>query len=146
MIRYTSLLLIILLLSSCGTSYQTLKFATPSQEQATINILRGNYGKAAKIEIYQNGEFIGVSKGNDNALSWNVKPGSYLIEFKFEWSNWMQPKHVFRVDAKAGKDYFLKSYFVYKVFRAPMRIIALSEEDGKKAVKNLKLPLIKYAE
>ena len=153
---YFKILLFLLVLTSCTSTSQFVKFAGDPTElttgKAKIYVLRSGTmtGSAIKMPVYCNDEIIG-KLGSKSYLCWEVEEGTYAIYTSTEGAligkNATENKDFFTVKAKAGKTYYIEQnpkmgYMGY----AKVSLSLLSDRDGKTMLAKLKRPKVNYAE
>jgi hypothetical protein len=141
--RYLPLLSVLgislLLLVSCKTTYQNFPLAQ-SQDRPEIVIFRKSLrGYTAKIDIYQNGQFVGRLGAGNRYLAWQPKPGEVLLEAR---SGLRQV--TYRIDIQPDKTYYLMASFGIGFFSNPVRLEEIHPDQVPDLAK-MKKPKINYS-
>jgi hypothetical protein len=131
-------ILVIALFTSCATTTQITKFAGEDKLQSTsearIYVLRPSIlGSAIEMEVFCNDQLIGKT-GPKSFLSWDVKEGEYIIRSKSENNAYL------KVNAKAGKTYYIKQIPKLGWIVARVGLEILDENEGQEILEKLKNP------
>lgn len=152
--KYFNLIAFALIISSCASTTQFVKFtgssSEPSQGMAKIYVLRKlGINTSVKMPVYCNDEIMG-KLGPNSYLCWEVSEGVYNLRSATEGyligNNPTENKDYFTINAKSGKSYYIQQTPKFNVGVAKATLDLLSESEGKRAVTKLKTPKINYAE
>jgi hypothetical protein len=110
------------------------EFTPPSIGMSGIYIYRNsNFGAALTKAIYVDGEFVGES-GPMTYFYKEVRPGQHTISTQSEFSN-----NDLVLNTDGDRNYFLRQYIRFGVFVGGANLEVMSEEEGKKGVRECKL-------
>ena len=136
---------IVTMLSSCVSTTQYAKFAgtddkIKSAENAKIYVLRPSIlANIIKMEVFCDRNFIGET-GPKSYLCWEVKEGKHTIRSTSE------NEEIIKIDAKAGKTYYIKQIPRMGFVIARVSLENLDEKEGQAILKKLKKPRLNYTE
>ena len=109
-------------------------FSTPPADKVGIYIYRNSFvGKALKKNIYLNGELVGQS-ANKVYFYKQVTPGTHKLATESEFSN-----NEISLLTQGGNNYFVEQYIRMGVFVGGANLKQVSEEEGKKNVRETQL-------
>ncbi|MCF7521978.1 DUF2846 domain-containing protein [Neisseria sp. ZJ106] len=112
------------------------KFEQPKNKMSGIYIYRDSiFGSALKKNLYIDDHFIGESAPKVYFYK-QVKAGPHKISTESEFSN-----NDLNINTESGKNYFIRQYIKLGVFIGGANLEQVSEEQGKKAVSELKRAL-----
>lgn len=128
---------------SCASTKQYVKNTnetTLSPDKARIYILRpSSLGGSIRMRVFSNESLIGQT-GPKSYLCWDVEEGKHEIKTNAE------NKEKFYINASKGQVYYIKQTPKMGITHAKVELEQISEEEGKKILKNLKNPKLNYAE
>lgn len=114
------------------------QFSLPAKDQAGLYIYRDSiFGSALKKNLYVDDKYIGESAPKVFFYQ-KLKPGNHKISTESEFSD----NHL-TLQMDGGKNYFVRQYIKMGVFVGGANLEQVSEETGKKAIKNLNMALSK---
>ena len=143
--KLLGILSIMTILSSCATTTQYAKFARTddkmeSSENAKIYVLRPSvFGSAIKMKVFCNDDLIGKT-GPKSYLCWEVKEGKHTIKSTSE------NEEIIKINAKAGKIYYIKQVPQMGFVMAKVSLENLDEKEGQAVLRKLKKPKLKFVE
>jgi hypothetical protein len=136
---------LILILSSCASTFQYNKIAQPNsndKEMATIYVLRpSSFGSAIKFGIYQDEKLIG-KLGPKSYLAWSVKPDGKELTIMSKSEN----KDILTINPQPGKTYYIKQKVKMGIAIARTGLEFIDENEGKEILRKVKAPQSKYTE
>lgn len=109
-------------------------FKTPPANKSGLYVYRDSYlGAALKKNIYLDGKFIGESAAKTYFYR-DIMPGMHTVSTESEFGN-----NDLKLDAKGGKNYFIRQYIKMGLIVGGANLVLKSEEEGKKGVLATKL-------
>lgn len=144
--KLTVLFTVSLLLSACATvpmestekSNLAKQFNPPPKEYSGLYIYRASFlgfGNALKKDIFIDDRRIGESAPNVFFYE-TVKAGNHKVSTESEFGN-----NDLNITTEKGKNYFIRQYIRPGVFVGQANLEQVSEEEGKKAVSELKMAI-----
>jgi len=109
-------------------------FKTPPSNKAGLYVYRNsNFGAALKKDIFLDGVKIGESAPMTYFYR-DILPGLHTVSTESEFGN-----NGLKLNAKGGKNYFIRQYIKMGVFVGGANLALMSEDKGKKGVLQTKL-------
>lgn len=125
------LLLIILFLTSCASTKQTLAFKSPEEKttegKSTVCVIRPRtfFGSGVSTLIYQDNKIVG-KLGHANYLCWESEPGSHVLQTKAE------NKKELHTNFQPNQKYFYQLKYSMGVVKARASLEEISQEEFSK--------------
>lgn len=140
--QLVSVIFILLLITGCASvpmasleeDAARKTFSPPPENLAGLYIYRNSHaGAPLKKSLYLNGELIGQS-GPMTYFYKQIATGEHVVSTESEFGN-----NDLTIQAKAGKNLFVRQYIKMGVFVAGANLELVDEDIGKKAVLECKL-------